>query len=115
MKEHIARVVREGRKARGWTQEDMAGRVMIATQSLSNVERGHVLPSLETLARIAEVLEMPLSQFLPSDVNGKSEQRLALEAKISALVACLEDREAEVAAGLVAVLVRVYSQGHDDA
>jgi transcriptional regulator with XRE-family HTH domain len=90
----------------------MAGRVMMATQSLSNVERGHVLPSMETLARIAEVLEMPVSQFLPSNVKGKSEQRLALEAKIAALVACLEDREAEVALGLIAVLVRIYS--HED-
>ncbi|EWY37268.1 DNA-binding protein [Skermanella stibiiresistens SB22] len=102
--------MREGRKARGWTQEEMAGRIGMATQSLSNVERGQALPSLETLARIAEVLEMPISWFLPSDVKGKSEQRLALDARISTLVAALDDREAEVAAGLLAVLLRVYSR-----
>jgi transcriptional regulator with XRE-family HTH domain len=110
MKDHIARVIREARTTLGLTQEELAARAGLATQSLSNLERGKAAPSVVTLARISEELQIPIGRFFQSHGVRKTEHRLELEAKVAVLIDRLNDQEVEVAAGLIAVLVRVYSE-----
>jgi transcriptional regulator with XRE-family HTH domain len=112
MRDYIAQVVREARRARGLTQEDLAARIGLATQSLSNLERGKTMPTIATLMRMAEELDMPVASFLPTRGPGKSDQRLSSEAQIAAMLDCLSDQEVKVAAGLIAVLVRMYEDAN---
>lgn len=55
--------VRKVRKARGWTQEEVAERVGISTRWYQQIERGAVNAAFVVCVRIAQVLEMDLNRF----------------------------------------------------
>lgn len=50
--------IRQVRKARGVTQEALAERIDMSPQYLSRIEGGHQSPSVDTLAKLAESLEV---------------------------------------------------------
>jgi transcriptional regulator with XRE-family HTH domain len=56
--------VRAARLARGWTQEDLAGRTGLATVQVSRVERGKREIRLTTLIRLLDALNVPSSELL---------------------------------------------------
>jgi transcriptional regulator with XRE-family HTH domain len=56
--------VRAARLARGWTQEDLAGRTGLATVQVSRVERGKREIRLTTLVRLLDALDLPPSELL---------------------------------------------------
>jgi transcriptional regulator with XRE-family HTH domain len=55
--------IREMRQARGLSQGDLENRTGLLRCYLSRVENGHTEPSLQTLARIAAALNMPVAGF----------------------------------------------------
>lgn len=57
------RRIREARMFRGFTQSDLAQAVGITKQAVSQCETGVLTPSAETLVRISNALEFPLSFF----------------------------------------------------
>lgn len=66
------------RKAKGWTQAQLAEHMNIEKESVSRLETGHIAPSLARLAQIAKLLDCEISDLLkisPPDVN---DQALAL-------------------------------------
>jgi len=63
---NIGEVIRTYRTERGLSQGDIERRTGLLRCYLSRVENGHTVPSLETLAKIAEALEMGLSDFFPT-------------------------------------------------
>ncbi|WP_018997593.1 helix-turn-helix domain-containing protein [Hirschia maritima] len=83
LKNHIAAIVRAARKAKGITQEELAGRIKRTPESLSNVERGNTLPSIETLVCLCQELEINPNSIFQSRSTSKTrtanEQRLAQE------------------------------------
>ena len=50
--------LREIRKERGLTQEQLAEKVNVSYQAISNIERGLTGPSFSTLADIAKALKV---------------------------------------------------------
>lgn len=60
----IGRVIRRHRTDKGWTQEVFSGFAAIARSHLSMIETGVKQPNIETLWRIAEVLELRPSQLI---------------------------------------------------
>ena len=52
------------RKDRGLTQEELAIRVNVVRQTVSKWEKGLSVPDADTLQKIAEVLEVSVSQLL---------------------------------------------------
>jgi XRE family transcriptional regulator, regulator of sulfur utilization len=57
-------VVRELREARGWSQERLAGMADLNRSYMGEVERATVMPSLATAAKLAQALDVPLSQLI---------------------------------------------------
>jgi len=57
------------RKRRGLTAVELARRVGVSSQSISNYERGRQAPSAETLERIAGELGFPASFFNQGDID----------------------------------------------
>ena len=55
--------LKEIRKIRGLTQEVLAEKVDLSPQYLSRLEGGHQSPSLETVAGLAEALDLELSEL----------------------------------------------------
>ena len=64
-KVNIGNVIRSYRADRGLSQGDIERRTGLLRCYLSRVENGHTVPSLETLAKIAEALEITLADFFP--------------------------------------------------
>jgi transcriptional regulator with XRE-family HTH domain len=65
-KVNIGEVIRAYRNERGLSQGDIERRTGLLRCYLSRVENGHTVPSLETLAKIAEAMDMSLADFFPT-------------------------------------------------
>lgn len=63
-KHRIGLRVKAIRKARGLTQEQLAELLDRSVDAVSLLERGQVLPSFETLERLAERLGVPLKDLV---------------------------------------------------
>jgi transcriptional regulator with XRE-family HTH domain len=78
-KVNIGEVIRSYRSDRGLSQGDIERRTGLLRCYLSRVENGHTVPSLETLAKIAEAMEISLADFFPgSDTAQDRETRKVL-------------------------------------
>ena len=56
----MGRRIREGRRALGWTQAQLAERIGVSCAFVGHLERGEKLPSLETVARLSLALNTSL-------------------------------------------------------
>jgi len=62
--------IKLGRESRGLTQAQLAGKLRVSAQQLSQWERGEVVPSAENMAKIMTALESPATFFfVESGVN----------------------------------------------
>ena len=52
------------RKNRGFTQEELAARLHITRQTVSKWEKGYSVPDAELLSRMAEILDVPVTELL---------------------------------------------------
>ena len=59
----VGQNIRICRLQKGMSQGDIEKRTGLLRCYLSRVENGHTIPSLDTLAKIAGAMELPLSQF----------------------------------------------------
>lgn len=55
------------RKAKGLTQEELAGRSGKSVDTLSLIERGRILPAIDTLYALGHGLDVSAHQLLPDD------------------------------------------------
>ena len=60
---NIGDTIRNYRLQKGMSQGDIEKRTGLLRCYLSRVENGHTIPSLDTLAKIANAMDLPLSQF----------------------------------------------------
>jgi transcriptional regulator with XRE-family HTH domain len=60
---NIGDTIRNFRLQKGMSQGDIEKRTGLLRCYLSRVENGHTIPSLDTLAKIAAAMEVPLAQF----------------------------------------------------
>ena len=59
------------RKSKGISQEELAVRLNVVRQTISKWEKGLTVPDADTLIRIAEILEVDVSELLGAKVDGK--------------------------------------------
>lgn len=65
MKLRISEVIREKRKAKGLTQEELAEKVGVSAGYVGQVERGELTPSLSVIAMLVDILALtPTRSFL---------------------------------------------------
>lgn len=67
----IGTTIRAYRLQKGLSQGDIEKKTGLLRCYLSRVENGHTVPSLETLSKIAEALDLPISQFFAEDSLGR--------------------------------------------
>jgi transcriptional regulator with XRE-family HTH domain len=65
---NIGETIRNFRLQKSMSQGDIEKRTGLLRCYLSRVENGHTIPSLDTLAKIAQAMEVPLATFF-SDGN----------------------------------------------
>jgi len=67
------------RKALALTQWQLAERLGVETETISRLERGTNLPSLQRLASLSEALETSVADLLSQSVSNRSDQALMIE------------------------------------
>ena len=63
----IGTTIRSFRLQKGLSQGDIEKKTGLLRCYLSRVENGHTVPSLDTLSKIAQALDLPISQFFAED------------------------------------------------
>lgn len=71
--------IRALREERGYTLEDLARRAQLSLSYLSEIERGSKRPSLKTINKLAEALNVSKTRFIEGDPGG---QGLSLGEKV---------------------------------
>lgn len=72
----VAAQVREIRRARHLSQRQLAGRMQVPRTYISKIENGKAIPTLGSLERLAEALEVDVSQLV-RDARSRREEEVA--------------------------------------
>lgn len=108
----IGEVIRSYRTERGLSQGDIERRTGLLRCYLSRVENGHTVPSLETLAKIAEAMEIGLADFFPGTETPRdrdtqkmlgelSEEEIRFLAEIKRYSSTLSDGDKKLVLGMI--------------
>jgi transcriptional regulator with XRE-family HTH domain len=73
---HVAAQVRDIRKARHLSQRQLASRMQVPRTYISKIENGKAIPTLGSLERLAEALEVEVSQLV-RDARSRREEEIA--------------------------------------
>ena len=64
----------EKRLQKGWTQQELADRVMVSRQTINSLERGRYNPSITLAFRLARQFDAPIEDlFLYSETEDANE------------------------------------------
>src|SRR3954466_1636288 len=98
----IGNLIRDARKHRGWTQQQLAEVLATSQSAVNRIERGHQNLSLEMLARIGEALDSeivalgagptPLRVTGPTTLSGSIDVKSSKNAGVALLCASLLNR-----------------------
>ncbi|MBO5388115.1 MAG: helix-turn-helix transcriptional regulator [Lachnospiraceae bacterium] len=61
--------LRELRKSKGFTQEELATKINVVRQTVSKWEKGLSVPDADSLQKIADVLDVEVSQLLGANIE----------------------------------------------
>lgn len=67
----IGTAIRSFRLQKGLSQGDIEKKTGLLRCYLSRVENGHTVPSLDTLSKIANALDLPIAQFFADEFLGR--------------------------------------------
>lgn len=92
-KVRFAKAVEVARKARGLSQEQLGSENGIATETISNIERTRVTPTLANFVTLVEALKLDAPDLLgvAARKEKKSAQRFRLEVEADQVMQTLDD------------------------
>lgn len=62
-KELIGKKIRQIRKERGLSQEELSEKIDISPRHMCTIENGNSFPSIETFIKISEILDIDINEF----------------------------------------------------
>ena len=65
----IGDIIREHRKNKNMTQEELGKIIFVSKQAVSKWKNGRTLPNLETLQKLSEILEISSNEILGGTVQ----------------------------------------------
>ena len=86
------------RKAKGYTQEELAIKIHVVKQTISKQEKGLSVPDADMLSKLADVLEINVSELLGSEIKEETNKNEVSEqlAKISEQLALKNRRHKRI-------------------
>lgn len=102
-KELLGVRIKELRRMKGLTQDQLSQRVNIDPKHLSRIEVGRGFPSLDTLDKLANVLKVELSAFF--EFNHKAKSTRELKKVISELVKDVDEDKLRLAVKVLKALL----------
>ncbi len=95
--------IKEIRKVRGLTQEGLAEKATISPRYLSRLEVGHQSPSIETVAKLAEALEVELWELFDFGHHGTVKE---VRESFRTLIQETDERKLRLAVKVLKALLR---------
>ncbi len=87
------------RKERGFTQKDLADKLSVSQQVISNIERNASMPDIDFLEGVADLYEISLDELIGRKVVPKDGN--TLEQQIMSIIEQMDDTGKELSLGLV--------------
>jgi putative transcriptional regulator len=106
---YLGNHIRAARTAKKLTQEVLAERLGVSSETISHFERGVTTPSLKTLLTLAKLIELDLPAIfagLPGKPRKVSTDRADLEAKLRLAMLTWDDASLRLLADLADVVER---------
>ncbi len=100
----------EIRKNKGITQKELADKLHVSQQVISNIERGVTAPDIEHLKMIADIYNVSLDQLVGRDFF--AEETDDVERKILSCVKRMDDEGKELSLGLLSQVAQ--HRGNND-
>lgn len=101
------------RKAKGYTQQELAMKLNVVRQTVSKWEKGLSVPDAEILVEIADVLDTDVSVLLGKEVSGEeSKDEVAIQlAKISEQLAIKNRKSKRIwkAVGIILLVIIIFN------
>ncbi len=95
---NIGLKIRTLRKQNGLSQAKLAEMIDRSTEAVSNLERGTSLPSIETLVRLGQQLDIPVHYFFDNALTGEVNRRSAeMIVELQTIAYSLSDEDLEIA------------------
>lgn len=99
--------IKEARKAAGLTQSELAEKLGVNRATVSKYESGDIDISIRQLARIAEILGVPVQDLMAGNADEETDDFREWEMEISTVA--LWDRELKI---LIAALLEYIDRGN---
>lgn len=96
--------IKELRKIRGLSQEQLSGKIDIDPKHLSRIESGRSFPSFDTLEKLANALKVDLRDFFEFAHEAKNTREL--KEMISNLLKGADDEQLRLAVKVLRALMR---------
>lgn len=74
-KETIGKKIRQIRKEKGFSQEELSEKIDISPRHMCTIENGNSFPSIETFIKIAEILDININDFFNLNVESNDNLR----------------------------------------
>lgn len=94
-RDHIGLNVRRLRKAAGLTQAELSEAAEIADATLSRIERGRLIPSVELADRLATALRVSVDELMSRPKRATKPRQRPCEARLLATVRDLDDAQVD--------------------
>ncbi|ASZ08640.1 helix-turn-helix transcriptional regulator [Enterococcus faecalis] len=78
-----AKVIKEKRKALGWTQKELAEKIFSTQQAVARWENSVTEPNLDSLTALSRALGTPISHFLDEEMIETEEDFVTLYRSLS--------------------------------
>ena len=75
LREIIATNIINLRKAKNWTQVKLARRINFSDKAVSRWEKGEVMPDIETIQRLSEVFDVPMTAIIEKQKKQQQETK----------------------------------------
>lgn len=97
------------RKTKGYTQEELAIKIHVVRQTISKWEKGLSVPDADALSKLADVLEINVSELLGSEIKEETDKNEIAKqlAKISEQLAVKNRRHKRIWKVIGAILLAV--------
>jgi len=111
LKTYLGGQVRSFRRMTGQTQASIDEAIGRTAEAVSNIETGKSLPSLDTLVLLADVFNVPITEFFPAQDHdpSRSPNRLKREAEAMTLIRAMPDKELRIALAQLEALSQLDS------
>jgi len=89
LREQVGHAIRHQRKAKGWSQDELASKASRSVEMINRIERGRVAPGFDTLEALAGAFQVPVRDLFGIGAyavrSGRDDGLVRLIGRISAL------------------------------